>query len=168
GCEIHSWSHLTEVDFGNAVIVKNSCVVVLSSLRDRVTIGPFAHIRMNAEICDDAVIGNFVEVKKSRIGKKTKSMHLTYLGDANIGERTNIGAGTVTCNYDGKQKHPTIIGDDVKIGSDTMLIAPITIGDNSTTGAGSVVTKDVPPDSTAVGVPARIRHNSRRARSMHQ
>jgi bifunctional UDP-N-acetylglucosamine pyrophosphorylase/glucosamine-1-phosphate N-acetyltransferase len=155
-CEIHSWSHLTDVEIGNAVIVKNSCVVVSSALRDGVNVGPFAHIRMNAEICDNAVIGNFVEVKKSKVGKHTKSMHLTYLGDATIGERTNIGAGTVTCNYDGKQKHPTIIGDDVKIGSDTMLVAPITVGDGSITGAGSVVTRDVPPNSKAVGVPARI------------
>ena len=158
-CEIHSWSHLTDVEIDNAVTVKNSCVVVASALRDGVTIGPFAHIRMNAEICDNAVIGNFVEVKKSKIGKNTKSMHLTYLGDATIGERTNIGAGTVTCNYDGKQKHPTVIGNDVKIGSDTMLVAPITVGDGATTGAGSVVTKDVPPNSKAVGVPARIRPN---------
>ena len=158
-CEINSWSHLTEVEIGNAVTVKNSCIVVSSALRDGVSIGPFAHIRMNAEICENAVIGNFVEVKKSKIGKGTKSMHLTYLGDATIGERTNIGAGTVTCNYDGKQKHPTVIGNDVKIGSDTMLVAPITIGDGSMTGAGSVVTKDVPPNSKAVGVPARIRPN---------
>jgi len=156
-CEINSWSHLYNVEIGNGVTVKNSCVVMSSKLADGVSIGPFAHIRMDTEICQDAVIGNFVEVKKSKVGRNTKSMHLTYLGDATIGERTNIGAGTITCNYDGKQKHPTFIGDDVKIGSDTMLIAPVKVGDGSMTGAGSVVTKDVPPNATAIGVPARIR-----------
>jgi bifunctional UDP-N-acetylglucosamine pyrophosphorylase/glucosamine-1-phosphate N-acetyltransferase len=112
---------------------------------------------MNARLEESAVVGNFVEVKKSRLGKKTKAMHLSYLGDATIGERTNIGAGTVTCNYDGKQKHPTIIEDDVKIGSDTMLVAPVRVGKRSVTAAGSVVTKDVPEDSLVAGVPAMIK-----------
>jgi bifunctional UDP-N-acetylglucosamine pyrophosphorylase/glucosamine-1-phosphate N-acetyltransferase len=104
-----------------------------------------------------AVVGNFVEVKKSTIGRGTKAMHLTYLGDATIGEKTNIGAGTITCNYDGKQKHPTIIEDNVKIGSDTMLVAPVRVGQGSVTGAGSVVTEDVPPNSLVAGVPAKVK-----------
>ena len=112
---------------------------------------------MNTRLEEGSAVGNFVEVKKSRLGRGSKSMHLTYLGDATIGEKTNIGAGTVTCNYDGKQKHETIIEDNVKIGSDTMLVAPVTVGSGSVTGAGSVVTKDVPPDSLVAGVPAVIK-----------
>lgn len=155
-CEIHSWSHLTNVDIGNECKILNSCVIVDTKLTSRNSVGPFAHLRMHAELDDQAVIGNFVEVKKSRLGRKTKSMHLTYLGDATIGDRVNIGAATVTCNYDGKNKHQTIIEDDVKIGSDTMLVAPIRIGKGSVTGAGSVITKDVPENSLVVGMPARV------------
>ena len=106
---------------------------------------------------ESSAVGNFVEVKKSRLGRGSKSMHLTYLGDATIGERTNIGAGTITCNYDGKNKHETIIEDDVKIGSDTMLVAPVSVGNGSVTAAGSVVTEDVPPDSLVAGVPAVVK-----------
>src|SRR5438128_2871612 len=109
---------------------------------------------MNARMESRSVVGNFVEVKKSTIGRKTKSMHLTYLGDATIGERVNIGAGTVTCNYDGKNKNPTYIEDDVKIGSDTMLVAPVRVGRGSMSGAGSVIIEDVPEDSLVAGVPA--------------
>ena len=112
---------------------------------------------MGARMAERAVVGNFVEVKKSTIGRGTKSMHLTYLGDATIGEKTNIGAGTITCNYDGKNKHPTIIEDNVRIGSDTMLIAPVTVGEGSVTAAGAVVIEDVPPHTLVAGVPARIK-----------
>ena len=112
---------------------------------------------MNAKLEARAVVGNFVEVKKSTIGRGTKSMHLTYLGDATIGENTNIGAGTVTCNYDGKQKHPTVIEDNVRIGSDTMLVAPVRVGKGSVTAAGSVVTEDVPPNTLVAGVPAKVK-----------
>ena len=156
-CEIHAWSHLTNVEIGDQCRVLNSCVLVDSRLTARNSVGPFAHLRMNAELGEEAVIGNFVEVKKSKLGRKSKSMHLTYLGDASIGERVNIGAATVTCNYDGKQKHQTIIEDDVKIGSDTMLVAPVRVGRGSVSGAGSVITKDVPPDSLVAGVPAQIK-----------
>ena len=112
---------------------------------------------MNARMAERAVVGNFVEVKKSQIGRGTKSMHLTYLGDATIGDDTNIGAGTVTCNYDGKDKHPTVIGSGVRIGSDTMLVAPVSVGDGAVTAAGSVVTEDVPPDTLVAGVPAKVK-----------
>jgi len=156
-CEIHSWSRLVNVEIGDECKVLNSCVIVSSILTARNTVGPFAHLRLHAELAEEAVIGNFVEVKKSRLGRKTKSMHLTYLGDATIGDRVNIGAATVTCNYDGKQKNPTFIEDDVKIGSDTMLVAPVRVGRGSMTGAGSVVTKDVPPDSLVAGVPAQVK-----------
>jgi bifunctional UDP-N-acetylglucosamine pyrophosphorylase/glucosamine-1-phosphate N-acetyltransferase len=112
---------------------------------------------MGAHLEEGAAVGNFVEVKKSRLGRKTKSMHLTYLGDATIGSGTNIGAGTVTCNYDGKNKHETVIGNNVKIGSDTMLVAPVSVGDGAVTAAGSVVISDVPPDSLVAGVPAVVK-----------
>jgi bifunctional UDP-N-acetylglucosamine pyrophosphorylase/glucosamine-1-phosphate N-acetyltransferase len=112
---------------------------------------------MNTLLEESSVIGNFVEAKKSRLGRGSKSMHLTYLGDATIGEKTNIGAGTITCNYDGKNKHETIIEDEVKIGSDTMLVAPVRVGKGSVTAAGSVVTKDVPPNTLVAGVPAVVK-----------
>ena len=156
-CEIYSWSRLINVEIGDECKVLNSCVIVSSKLTARNTVGPFAHLRLHAELAEEATIGNFVEVKKSRLGRKTKSMHLTYLGDATIGDRVNIGAGTVTCNYDGKQKNPTFIEDDVKIGSDTMLVAPVRVGRGSVTGAGSVVIKDAPPDSLVAGVPAQVK-----------
>jgi bifunctional UDP-N-acetylglucosamine pyrophosphorylase/glucosamine-1-phosphate N-acetyltransferase len=122
-------------------------------------VGPFAHLRTDNRLEDSSAVGNFVELKNSRLGRGSKSMHLTYLGDATIGEKTNIGAGTVTCNYDGKHKHKTVIEDNVKIGSDTMLVAPVRVGSRSVTGAGSVVTRDVPPDSLVAGVPAVIKKN---------
>src|SRR5213075_2236163 len=137
--------------------VKDHCLIVDSDIADDCAIGPFAHLRMNARLAEQVVIGNFVEVKKSSIGRGTKSMHLTYLGDATIGERANIGAGTVTCNYDGRQKHQTVIEDEVKIGSDTMLVAPVRVGKGSVTAAGAVVIEDVPPDSLVAGVPAKIK-----------
>jgi bifunctional UDP-N-acetylglucosamine pyrophosphorylase/glucosamine-1-phosphate N-acetyltransferase len=156
-CEIHSWSRLVNVDIGDECRVLNSCVIVNSKLTARNSVGPFAHLRMQTELAEAAVIGNFVEVKKSRLGHKSKSMHLAYLGDTTIGDRVNIGAGTITCNYDGKKKNPTVIEDDVKIGSDTMLVAPVRVGHGSISGAGSVITKDVPPDSLVAGVPAQIK-----------
>jgi bifunctional UDP-N-acetylglucosamine pyrophosphorylase/glucosamine-1-phosphate N-acetyltransferase len=157
GCEIHQGSRITNSRLGNRVTIKDHCVIVDSEIADDCAVGPFAHLRMNARMEERAVVGNFVEVKKSRIGRGTKSMHLTYLGDATIGEDTNIGAGTVTCNYDGKRKHPTVIGSRVRIGSDTMLVAPVSVGDGAVTAAGSVVTEDVPPDTLVAGVPAKIK-----------
>jgi len=157
GCTILSWTRMKNVELGDDVTVRNSCVIEDSVIRDGATVGPFARLRAGAEIGEKAGIGNFVEVKKSKIGRGTKASHLTYLGDATLGERVNIGAGTVTCNYDGVRKNETIIEDDVKIGSDTMLVAPVRVGRGSVTGAGSVVTKDVPPDSLAVGVPAVVK-----------
>lgn len=157
GCEIHSWTRLINAEIGDSCTVNNSCVVVDSKLSNNSKIGPFAHLRMHTVLGEEAVIGNFVEVKNSKIGRKSKSMHLTYLGDATLGERVNIGAATVTCNYDGKNKHQTIIEDDVKIGSDTMLVAPVRVGRGSMSGAGSVIIEDVPEDTLVAGVPARIK-----------
>src|SRR5262249_10971667 len=155
GCTIQSWSRLKNVSIGDGVIVKNSTVIDDCVIRDGATVGPFARLRMNADIGEKAGIGNFVEVKKSRSGRGTKASHLTYLGDATLGDRVNVGAGTVTCNFDGARKHETIIEDDVKIGSDTMLVAPVRVGRGSKTGAGSVVTRDVPADTLVAGVPAK-------------
>ncbi len=157
GCEIQQGTRITNSRIGNHVVIKDHCVISDSEIADECSIGPFAHLRMNAGMEERAVVGNFVEVKKSRIGRGSKSMHLTYLGDATIGEQTNIGAGTVTCNYDGKQKHETVIEDNVRIGSDTMLVAPVRVGRGAVTGAGSVVTKDVPPNTLVVGVPAKVK-----------
>lgn len=141
--------------------IGDACAIVASDItesliEERVQIGPFARLRAGTHIAREVRIGNFGEVKNSRVGEKSHIGHFSYVGDAELGKRVNIGAGTITCNYDGKQKNRTIIGDDVFIGSDTMLIAPVTIGARARTGAGAVVNKDVPPDSLAVGVPARV------------
>jgi bifunctional UDP-N-acetylglucosamine pyrophosphorylase/glucosamine-1-phosphate N-acetyltransferase len=157
GCVIRSGSRITNSKVGTHVVIKDHCVIVDSEIDSNCTVGPFAHLRMSTRLEEGSAIGNFVEVKKSRVGRGSKSMHLTYLGDATIGEQTNIGAGTITCNYDGKNKHETIIEDNVKIGSDTLLVAPVTVGSGSMTAAGSVVTKDVPPDSLVAGVPAVVK-----------
>ncbi|MCI0485970.1 MAG: bifunctional UDP-N-acetylglucosamine diphosphorylase/glucosamine-1-phosphate N-acetyltransferase GlmU [Blastocatellia bacterium] len=156
-CAVQSWTRLKNVEISDRVTIRNSSVIEDSRIREGATVGPFARLRMGADIGEKAGIGNFVEVKKSKIGRGTKASHLTYLGDATLGDHVNIGAGTVTCNYDGVRKHETIIEDGVKIGSDTMLVAPVRVGRDSVTGAGTVVTKDIPPDSLAVGVPAVVK-----------
>jgi bifunctional UDP-N-acetylglucosamine pyrophosphorylase/glucosamine-1-phosphate N-acetyltransferase len=157
GCEIRSGTRITNSRLGNNVVVKDHSVVIDSEIESNCAVGPFAHLRMNTVLEEGSVVGNFVEVKKSRLGRRSKAMHLTYLGDAAIGENVNIGAGTVTCNYDGKDKHPTVIEDNVRIGSDTMLVAPVRVGKGSVTAAGSVVTEDVPPDTLVAGVPAVVK-----------
>jgi len=124
-------------------------------IEDGVDIGPYAHLRKGAHLCEGVHIGNFGEVKDSTLGPGTKMGHFSYIGNAEIGSNVNIGAGTITCNYDGEKKHSTKIEADVFIGSDTMLVAPLKIGKRSRTGAGAVVTKDIPDDTLAVGMPAR-------------
>ena len=165
GCEIRSGTRITNSRLGNNVVIKDHSVVIDSEIKSNCTVGPFAHLRMNTVLEEGSVVGNFVEVKKSRLGRRSKAMHLTYLGDATIGEGVNIGAGTVTCNYDGKDKHQTIIEDDVRIGSDTMLVAPVRVGKGSVTAAGSVVTEDVPPDTLVAGVPAVVKKNLKTVKS---
>jgi bifunctional UDP-N-acetylglucosamine pyrophosphorylase / glucosamine-1-phosphate N-acetyltransferase len=125
-------------------------------LEDHVDMGPFAHLRKGAHLADGVHMGNFGEIKNSYLGPDVKMGHFSYIGDATIGENVNIGAGTITCNYDGEKKHATIIGANAFIGSDTMLVAPLEIGEGANTGAGAVVTKDVPSHSTVVGVPAHL------------
>ncbi|HEV7475579.1 MAG TPA: bifunctional UDP-N-acetylglucosamine diphosphorylase/glucosamine-1-phosphate N-acetyltransferase GlmU, partial [Pyrinomonadaceae bacterium] len=132
-CVIRSGTRITNSRLGNNVVIKDHCVIIDSEIQSNCAVGPFAHLRMNAVLEEGSVVGNFVEVKKSKLGRGSKAMHLTYLGDATIGQHTNIGAGTVTCNYDGKDKHPTIIEDDVRIGSDTMLVAPVKVGRGAVT-----------------------------------
>ena len=141
-------------------VIGNDCLVLASVLEgalleDDVDVGPFAHLRKGAHLCKGVHMGNFGEVKDSTLGPGTKIGHFSYIGNAAIGPNVNIGAGTITCNYDGVRKNPTEIGEDVFIGSDTMLVAPVKLGARSRTGAGAVVTKDVPPDTLAVGMPAR-------------
>jgi bifunctional UDP-N-acetylglucosamine pyrophosphorylase/glucosamine-1-phosphate N-acetyltransferase len=125
-------------------------------LEDEVDIGPFAHLRSGARLCRGVHMGNFGEIKNSTLKAGVKMGHFSYVGDTTVGEKTNIGAGTITCNYDGERKHPTEIGAEAFIGSDTMLVAPVRIGKKARTGAGSVVTRDVPDGAVAVGVPARV------------
>ena len=156
-CVLRSGSRISNSRIGDNVTIKDHSLIIDSTVESNCSVGPFAHLRMGAHLEEGSAVGNFVEVKKSRLGRKSKSMHLTYLGDATIGSGTNIGAGTVTCNYDGKNKHATTIGDNVKIGSDTMLVAPVTVGDGAVTAAGSVVTEDVPSDSLVAGVPAVVK-----------
>ncbi|UYO00116.1 MAG: bifunctional UDP-N-acetylglucosamine diphosphorylase/glucosamine-1-phosphate N-acetyltransferase GlmU [Devosia sp.] len=139
------------VSIADNVEIRPFCDIEEAVIGEGATIGPFARIRGGAELGPDVHLGNFVEVKKSRIGAGTKAGHLSYLGDAEIGTKTNIGAGTITCNYDGVNKDKTVIGDNVFIGSNASLVAPVTIGDGAYTGSGSVITKDVPADALAVG-----------------
>jgi bifunctional UDP-N-acetylglucosamine pyrophosphorylase/glucosamine-1-phosphate N-acetyltransferase len=154
-CVIRSGTRLSNAKVGDNVEIRDNCLIIDSEVGNDCTVGPMAHLRGHAVMVEGSKIGNFVEMKKSRLGRKSKASHLTYLGDATVGENTNIGAGVITCNYDGKNKHETHIGNDVKIGSDTMLVAPVNVGDGAVTGAGSVVTKDVEPNELVVGVPAR-------------
>ena len=149
-CHIRSFSVIEDSTIGDHVLIRQSCVIVESQIDRGAHIGPFAHLRPGCHIGEDAHIGNFVEVKKTRLGKGSKANHLTYLGDAEIGSGVNIGAGTITCNYDGVAKHKTVIGDKVFIGSDSALVAPIVIGEGAYIGAGSTITKDVPADALAV------------------
>ncbi len=150
-CRIRSYTVIEDCTLGNDVLVRQSCVLAESEIANGARIGPFAHVRPGCEIGEDAHVGNFVETKKAKLGKGAKANHLTYLGDAEVGERTNIGAGTITCNYDGVHKHVTRIGKDAFVGSDSTLVAPVTVGDGAYVGAGSCITKDVPAGSLAVG-----------------
>jgi bifunctional UDP-N-acetylglucosamine pyrophosphorylase/glucosamine-1-phosphate N-acetyltransferase len=149
-CTIRTGSVLTDAILGDDVTVEPHCVVAQSRLDDRVIIGPFARLRPDNHLKAGARIGNFVELKKSTIGEGTKAMHLSYLGDAKIGTKSNIGAGTITCNYDGFHKYPTSIGNKVFMGSDTTLVAPVRVGDGAYVAAGSTITENVPSDGLGI------------------
>ncbi|HXX62460.1 MAG TPA: DapH/DapD/GlmU-related protein, partial [Bacteroidota bacterium] len=135
---------------GNNVSVRDSCVIEESNIASGATVGPFAHLRPGSHIGEKAKIGNFVEVKKSMIGEGSKANHLSYIGDATIGKDVNIGAGVITCNYDGFAKYPTVIEDDVFVGSDAQLVAPVKIGRGALIAAGATITKNVPADALAI------------------
>ena len=150
-CEIHSGVRIVNSTVGDRVCVKNHTVVTDSTVESGVSLGPFAHIRPGSQVGEGAHVGNFVELKKTTMGKGAKANHLSYLGDATIGAKTNVGAGTITCNYDGEKKHQTVIGDGVFVGSNSTLIAPVTLADGSYIAAGSAVTTDVPAGALAIG-----------------
>ncbi len=150
GCRIGPNVRIVDSDIGDDVVVRENVVMEECKISRGCEVGPFAYLRPGTVLDEDAYVGKFVEVKKSFIGKRSKVPHLSYIGDATIGERVNVGAGTITCNYDGVRKNPTYIEDDVFIGSDTMLVAPVKLGKGAMTGAGSVITKDVPPGSLAI------------------
>ncbi len=155
-CRIGPNSILESCTIGDRCVVLAS-VLEYAVMEEDSNIGPFSHLRKGARLCRGAHMGNFGEMKNSTLGPYSKMGHFSYLGDAQIGENVNIGAGTITCNFDGERKHPTVVEDDVFIGSDSLLIAPVRIGTGAKTGAGSVVTHDIPPHSVAYGVPARVR-----------
>lgn len=151
GCELHAGAWLRDSRLADGVEVLPYSVIEGANLDAGGRVGPFARLRPGAELGPDVRIGNFVEIKKSRLARGVKAGHLAYIGDAEIGEETNVGAGVVTCNYDGRFKHKTTIGAEAFIGSDTMLVAPVTIGDRATTAAGSTITQDVPDEHLGVG-----------------
>jgi bifunctional UDP-N-acetylglucosamine pyrophosphorylase/glucosamine-1-phosphate N-acetyltransferase len=149
-CVIEPNSIISNAEIGNNVTIRSCSVITESRAEDGAIIGPFSHLRPQSEVKAKAKIGNFVEVKKSIIGKGSKANHLAYIGDALVGKEVNIGAGTITCNYDGFEKHPTVIGDRVFVGSNVELVAPVTVGKQSSIAAGTTVTKDVPEGALAV------------------
>ncbi|MEX0785854.1 MAG: bifunctional UDP-N-acetylglucosamine diphosphorylase/glucosamine-1-phosphate N-acetyltransferase GlmU [Dehalococcoidia bacterium] len=155
GCRIGPDSTLRDASVGDRCVVVSSTIEE-ATLEEDVDVGPYSHLRPGAYLCSGVHIGNFAEVKNARLGRGVKMGHFSYIGDAEVGDETNIGAGAITCNFDGEQKHRTVIGRGVFIGSDSMLVAPVTLGDGARTGAGSVVTKDVPAGALAAGAPARV------------
>jgi bifunctional UDP-N-acetylglucosamine pyrophosphorylase/glucosamine-1-phosphate N-acetyltransferase len=150
GCHIRSFSVVENCTIADNVLIRQSCILGESTVAAGAKIGPFAHLRPGSEIGEEAHVGNFVETKKARLGKGAKANHLAYLGDSDIGEGTNIGAGVITCNYDGVNKHQTKIGKGCFVGSDSTLVAPVTIEDGAFVGAGSCITRDVPAGALAV------------------
>jgi len=151
GCRIRSYSVIQDSDIADDVLIRQGCILQEAKIEQAAILGPYSHLRPGSEIGQGAHVGNFVETKKVRIGKGSKANHLTYLGDAEIGENVNIGAGTITCNYDGAKKHTTVVENNVFVGSDSTLVAPLTVGRGSYIAAGSCITDDVPADSLAIG-----------------
>ena len=150
-CRIRSYSVISNCELGDNVLIRPGCMLEDSIVRDGAELGPYSHLRPGCDIGEGAHVGNFVETKKTRLGKRSKANHLTYLGDAEVGDGVNVGAGTITCNYDGVNKTKTIIDDGAFIGSDTTLVAPLRVGRNSYVAAATCVTEDVPEDALAIG-----------------
>jgi bifunctional UDP-N-acetylglucosamine pyrophosphorylase / glucosamine-1-phosphate N-acetyltransferase len=151
GAVVGPFVRLVSTEVGEGAQVLDHCLILESAVAARAQVGPFTHVRPGSHIGDGARVGNFVELKKARIGEGAKAPHLTYLGDAEVGPRANIGAGTITCNYDGSAKYRTSIGADAFVGSDSTLVAPVTVGEGAYIAAGSTITHDVPPDALALG-----------------
>ncbi len=154
-CQIGPNSVIDNSNIGDRARITCS-ILECSTVESDAEVGPFSHLRPNSYLESGVHVGNYVEIKNTRLSQRTAAGHFSYLGDATIGSDVNIGAGTITCNFDGVEKHSTIIGPGAFIGCDTLLVAPVSVGMGATTGAGSVVTKDVPESRLAVGVPARI------------
>jgi bifunctional UDP-N-acetylglucosamine pyrophosphorylase/glucosamine-1-phosphate N-acetyltransferase len=152
-CLVRSFSVIENTVVADDVLIKQGCIFEDSTVGRKAILGPYSHLRPASEIGEEAHVGNFVETKKTKLGRGAKANHLTYLGDAEIGEGTNIGCGTITCNYDGVNKHRTVVGKNVFVGSDTTLVAPVTVGDGSYIGAASCITRDLPADSLGVTRP---------------
>ena len=150
GCTIYSHCHLRNARLGDEVVVDHCSVIRDSVVEKQARVGPFAHLRGQAQVGARARIGNFVEVKKSVLGPETKAAHLSYLGDAEVGREVNIGAGTITCNYDGRKKHKTRIGDGAFVGSGSQLVAPVQVESGAYVAAGSTITSDVPADALGI------------------
>jgi bifunctional UDP-N-acetylglucosamine pyrophosphorylase/glucosamine-1-phosphate N-acetyltransferase len=141
---------MVDSEIADRVVIRDFCLILGSRIAESATVGPFAHLRPETVVGDGAKIGNFVELKKTTLGPGSKANHLAYLGDATIGANVNVGAGTITCNYDGTAKHPTVIDDGAFIGSDSQLIAPVRIGKGAYVAAGSSITEDVPPGALGI------------------
>jgi bifunctional UDP-N-acetylglucosamine pyrophosphorylase/glucosamine-1-phosphate N-acetyltransferase len=157
-CEIHSGSRIVDSTIGDRAIIRNHSVISEANVADDATVGPFAHLRPGANIGEKARVGNFVELKKTTMGKGSKANHLAYLGDSTIGADVNVGAGTITCNYDGMAKHQTVVEDSAFVGSNSTLVAPVRIGRGAYIAAGSAITDDVPPGSLGI---ARTRQENK-------
>ena len=149
-CEIHSYVRIVDSEIADKVVIQDFCLIIGSRIAESASVGPFAHLRPESLVGEGAKIGNFVELKKTTMGPGSKANHLAYLGDATIGAKVNVGAGTITCNYDGTTKHPTVIEDGAFIGSDSQLIAPVRIGKGAYVGAGSSITEDVPAGALGI------------------
>jgi bifunctional UDP-N-acetylglucosamine pyrophosphorylase/glucosamine-1-phosphate N-acetyltransferase len=149
-CEIHSHVRIVGSEIADKSVILNFCLIIGSRIAEGASVGPFAHLRPESVVGERAKIGNFVELKKTTMGAGSKANHLAYLGDATIGERVNVGAGTITCNYDGTKKYPTIIEDGAFIGSDSQLIAPVRVGKGAYVAAGSSITEDVPDGALGI------------------
>jgi bifunctional UDP-N-acetylglucosamine pyrophosphorylase/glucosamine-1-phosphate N-acetyltransferase len=163
GCTIHAGCRIRDAQLGDRVVVLDGCVIQASEIGNECTLGPYAHLRPGNQLARKVKIGNFVEAKKAHIGEGSKVPHLTYVGDSTIGTRANVGAGTITCNYDGYAKHQTVIEDEAFIGSNVSLVAPVRVGKGAIVAAGSTITQAVPADALAFGRAQQVNKEGRAA-----